>query len=188
MKFFSSQGTHLKSRPELRCFVGASGDDFHLLLGMTKRSIQQIAGTIGFTPEGYSRKAAFEKCGKSDYITPMCGPELTGYDFIESIKLWMTDTNNREWSVAEVWLSRKDRGVGMATLFVSHVQAQPLEATLKAVPDDAHLWLDYRRRYGEPPPLPAFWQRPCGQMLGQHLSKLIGYVLSQPLWNSLAPW
>lgn len=144
MKFYSSMGTdELRTRPELSSFFDTSDDDLHLLIGMTKQSIILVAESIGFTPESYSRKAVFEERGKEDYITAMCGHELTGYDFAEKIKLWMKQNEYEEWSLAEVWLAGKRPGVGMATLFVSHIQAQPLETTLKSVPNDTHLWLDY---------------------------------------------
>jgi len=144
-EFYSGLDTQeMRTRPELSSLFDTSeNDEFHLLLGMTKQSVQLAADMIGFNPEKYSRKTVFEQRGKLDYITGMCGDELTGYDFAENIKLWLRQNQNEEWSLAEVWLAGKGPGVGMATLFVSHIQAQPLEATLHNVPDDVYLWLDY---------------------------------------------
>ncbi|CAK0818046.1 unnamed protein product [Prorocentrum cordatum] len=73
----------------------------------------------------------------------MYGDDLTGYDFLESIKTWMRQSRNEAWSLAEVLLARGRSGVGMAALFISHIQAQSLEETLNDVPDEVNLWLDY---------------------------------------------
>lgn len=128
----------LRSREELSSF----GDDFHLLVGMTKDSIEAAARGIGF-PQNYSREGAFRRRSKRDFITERWGDQMTGYDFAESIKMWIETSGNEAWSLAEVWHARGGRGVGEAVLFISHIQGQSLESTLENVPDNIPVWLDY---------------------------------------------
>ncbi|CAK0887789.1 unnamed protein product [Prorocentrum cordatum] len=97
-------------------FVKLQREDYHLLIGITKQSVLLAARGIGF-PHNYSRRAAFQARGQTDWITPLHGDDLTGYDFAEQIKMWMRDSGNEAWSLAEVWLPRRNSGVGTAALF-----------------------------------------------------------------------
>ncbi|CAK0887790.1 unnamed protein product [Prorocentrum cordatum] len=94
-------------------FVKLQREDYHLLIGITKQSVLLAARGIGF-PHNYSRRAAFQARGQTDWITPLHGDDLTGYDFAEQIKMWMRDSGNEAWSLAEVWLPRRNSGVGTA--------------------------------------------------------------------------
>merc|ERR1712232_1102398 len=78
----------------------------------------------------YCRKSHFAKLGKDDFITPNYGEAQTGYDFAEAAKDWLLTQGLPALSVVEVHLKRKRRGVGMARIFLSHVQREPLAKTL----------------------------------------------------------
>merc|ERR1719276_128103 len=97
---------------------------------------------IGF-PEAYDRARAIEQINmfasprKRDWITPVHGPGLTGYDFQLAVTAYLHATGNSELSLAEVWLHAGRRGVGKAARFISHAQKQQVQFTLGIEPDPA---------------------------------------------------
>eukprot|EP00929_Paragymnodinium_shiwhaense_P059229 TRINITY_DN29660_c0_g1_i1.p1 TRINITY_DN29660_c0_g1~~TRINITY_DN29660_c0_g1_i1.p1 ORF type:complete len:521 (+),score=54.84 TRINITY_DN29660_c0_g1_i1:105-1667(+) len=132
--------------------------DEHLMLGMTVEAVHHVAELTGFS-KGFSREAFFaNKLGRSstkpqeDWITPAYGPALTGYDFGNCIRQWHKATGNEEISSAE-YLQQEDYqqeedtpGVGDPRIFLSHVQSEPLEATLKVT--ESYLWAEARLKHG----------------------------------------
>lgn len=131
--------------------------DPHLLLGITKPAAMEFAQETLRFPQGYSRREAFEALQTHDWITEKYGPALTGHDFALAVAQWLRREGHGGLSVAEVLFLKRHPGVGRAKIFVSHVRAEPLEATLlmndparsDVLPNDQPLWLDY------------FVMRPC---------------------------
>eukprot|EP00929_Paragymnodinium_shiwhaense_P087788 TRINITY_DN47923_c0_g1_i1.p1 TRINITY_DN47923_c0_g1~~TRINITY_DN47923_c0_g1_i1.p1 ORF type:complete len:355 (+),score=47.61 TRINITY_DN47923_c0_g1_i1:82-1065(+) len=119
--------------------------DSHLLYGVTVQAARDFAELVKLA--GFDRKAYFDRAGKADWITSSYGAELVGYDFALCIRSWMEEHDKRQLSGAEVLAELGNAGVGPATVFVSHVQCEPLEATLKVVVAslsvDKKCWLDY---------------------------------------------
>jgi len=61
------------------------------------------------------------------------GPGLTGYDFAYAIRQWLDENGHSDKSVCEVLLAEGDDAVGPAHTFLSHVQSQNLDATVRAM-------------------------------------------------------
>jgi len=116
--------------------------DFHLLLGKTREMVFSMALALGF-PKSYDWARMFLDAHETDWITADYGNEMTGYDFAEFLKRWTRKSGNETWSLAEVWIAQKREQAQMAQVFVSHIQSQTLEATMKHVPHDVPVWLDY---------------------------------------------
>ena len=76
---------------------------------------------------------------RSDYpeslwwIAKTYGDRVTGYDLAEAIKVWLKNNNAEDKSVCEVLKERGWEGVGEAEVFLSHVQAESPEDTLRAM-------------------------------------------------------
>eukprot|EP00929_Paragymnodinium_shiwhaense_P078471 TRINITY_DN40689_c0_g1_i2.p1 TRINITY_DN40689_c0_g1~~TRINITY_DN40689_c0_g1_i2.p1 ORF type:complete len:534 (+),score=67.00 TRINITY_DN40689_c0_g1_i2:193-1602(+) len=122
-------------------------DDDHLLLGLSMVGIVYCLAMIGF--DTYDRQAAFLAEGKEDWITKAFGRALTGYDVAVAVRQWLDVNGHRGESAAEVMRELGQESVGAATVFLSHVQVEPLEASLRWVNDSrwcvpgSKLWVDY---------------------------------------------
>eukprot|EP00929_Paragymnodinium_shiwhaense_P055375 TRINITY_DN27742_c0_g2_i1.p1 TRINITY_DN27742_c0_g2~~TRINITY_DN27742_c0_g2_i1.p1 ORF type:complete len:557 (-),score=70.82 TRINITY_DN27742_c0_g2_i1:252-1922(-) len=119
--------------------------DVHLLMGCTLEAIDDYTRTINY--QAFDREQYFfEQEKESDWITPIYGEAETGYDFVVAIRAWHEAHDHANRSAAEVLLLRGSSGVDRATAYVSHVQSQPLHATLQGVRKHCwsdHVWLDY---------------------------------------------
>merc|ERR1712048_367802 len=80
----------------------------------------------------YNRASWFQAKGDPDFISIFYGDAETGYDVAEASKKWLKERGYEQLSVAEAWLLEGRGGVAKATIFLSHVQVQPLEHTLAA--------------------------------------------------------
>eukprot|EP00929_Paragymnodinium_shiwhaense_P070616 TRINITY_DN35762_c0_g1_i4.p1 TRINITY_DN35762_c0_g1~~TRINITY_DN35762_c0_g1_i4.p1 ORF type:complete len:350 (+),score=35.18 TRINITY_DN35762_c0_g1_i4:93-1142(+) len=128
--------------------------DDHLFLGVTERTILKFKDMLRF-PASYSRQAYFDRRDaekdRIDWITPAYGPDLTGYDFVHCLRDWHENNDITDVSSAEYLQAEGDRGVDYPIIFLSHVQSEPLEATLRVT--KSVFWREAQKRYGEVP----FW-------------------------------
>ena len=91
------------------------------------------------------------------WIEAQYGDRPTGYDLAEAIKMWLRTNNAEGKSVCEVLKERGWTGIGTAEVFLSHVQAESPDETLRAMRnidkrfgvarklqyDKSKIWLDY---------------------------------------------
>eukprot|EP00929_Paragymnodinium_shiwhaense_P095470 TRINITY_DN56614_c3_g1_i1.p1 TRINITY_DN56614_c3_g1~~TRINITY_DN56614_c3_g1_i1.p1 ORF type:complete len:473 (+),score=51.95 TRINITY_DN56614_c3_g1_i1:79-1419(+) len=128
--------------------------DDHLFLGVTEQAVWMFARMIGF-PDRFSRKAFFDsqetETKRFDWITSSFGEKLTGYDFVHCIRDWHKHSEQHEYSSAEYLRKEGYEGVGYPVVFLSHVQSEPLEATLRVT--KSSLWAEATANHGEP----YFW-------------------------------
>ena len=85
--------------------------------------------------------AADVRAIRSDYpeslfwIAEKYGDRATGYDLAEAIKVWLKKNNAEDKSVCEVLKERGWWGIGETEVFLSHVQAESPDETLRAMSD-----------------------------------------------------
>eukprot|EP00929_Paragymnodinium_shiwhaense_P112342 TRINITY_DN80599_c0_g1_i1.p1 TRINITY_DN80599_c0_g1~~TRINITY_DN80599_c0_g1_i1.p1 ORF type:complete len:475 (-),score=71.45 TRINITY_DN80599_c0_g1_i1:321-1745(-) len=122
--------------------------DAHLLYGMSIRTLDRYLRLIDV--HSFDRAAYFAKWGKDDWLTPAYGAKRVGYDVGLAIRQWLESNGYTNSSALEVLHKQYGwDGIGKATVFVSHVQSEPIEHTLLACrsklwcPQDALIWLDY---------------------------------------------
>eukprot|EP00929_Paragymnodinium_shiwhaense_P046801 TRINITY_DN23811_c0_g1_i1.p1 TRINITY_DN23811_c0_g1~~TRINITY_DN23811_c0_g1_i1.p1 ORF type:complete len:189 (+),score=10.92 TRINITY_DN23811_c0_g1_i1:70-636(+) len=139
-----------KSRWEkwVECRASAKIPDDHLFLGVTLDAIMRFKNLTTF-PRGYSRQKYFEDSNREDWITPKYGSGLIGYDFVHSIRQWHNANNLSECSAAEYLKMTGDAGVQSPVIFVSHVQSESLEDTLRVT--RSYIWRRAEKLYREVP-------------------------------------
>ena len=100
-----------------------TSDGSHLRLGITWLGALQFTENELQYPSSYVRDQA-----KLGWVTELHGDELTGYDYGEAVRKWLTDTGNAHRSVCEVLLSRGHDCVSQANVFYSHMQIPNMES------------------------------------------------------------
>lgn len=113
----------LQCRRELVRKVSTSD---HFRLGIRKRGMERFMQDIGY-PDKYIRSE------KMSWITEGYGDTLTGYDAGVAIRSWLKDSGNAEKSVCEVRRDGGDPDVGIAEVFLSHIQLLRMEDALETM-------------------------------------------------------
>ena len=114
----------------------------HLLLAPTRSAANKFIHTElgGPWEKSFNRWDATDvRAMRSDYperlswIAKTYGNRVTGYDLAEAIKVWLKKNNAEDKSVCEVLKERGWEGIGETEVFLSHVQAESPQETLKAM-------------------------------------------------------
>jgi len=146
--FLKAAGTE-KTPEEVRAILSEIDRDLdHLQFGITGEEAAAFMARIGF-PETYKRDE--QKLG---WVTAQCGTSLTGYDVCAAIRLWLETNEYSKYSVVQILMAEGSSGVGLANVFLSHVQSESLANTLKALlgcegttqcvdGKDILFWIDY---------------------------------------------
>jgi len=95
---------------------------------------------------GFSTRIGFNEARqpRASWISKAFPDTCTGYHFLDAIREWLHDNLSEFLSVAEVLQAEGECGVGEAQAFVSHVQCEPLQYTLRHLHDDKiKYWIDY---------------------------------------------
>jgi hypothetical protein len=128
----------------------------HLLLGISREGLFKFMKYELEFPKTYTRPDSLDwirqeqhRCGQPD--------ALTGYDFGEAIKQYLTRTGNEGRSVCEVLLMKRgpihakteetwSMHVGRAQVFYSHMQLLPIERTLDTLSISVTELIRFRRK------------------------------------------
>jgi hypothetical protein len=138
-------------------------DDHHLKLGINIAGIKEVMAMINFpvsleemmkgsplaspaspASPGYKRQAS--------WIAGLAPHRLCGYDLAEAIRMWLKETGQEQFSMCEILQKNKSQHVGLATVFYSHLQAEPINQLVTTIErslrhfglaPDTMVWVDF---------------------------------------------
>lgn len=131
----------LKSNVRLEPIGGSeAGDLLHLQHGISKAMLFAFLHFAGMVFRGEHRPPEWYGAGFPDVNANDLENFLTGYEICELIRDFMRSGGWVALSVVELLKALGANGVGMATVFLSHSQAEPLNVTLRAMGDAEFLY------------------------------------------------
>ena len=107
----------------------------HLRLGLNhdayNKFVQDELSKAGFDLQSTAIRSSYPE--SLFWIAEQYGDRLTGYDLAEATKMWLRLNHAEDKSVCEVLKERGWEGIGEAEVFLSHVQAESPDETLRAM-------------------------------------------------------